>query len=58
MDMAKQLIQWWKGLSEEQQQFIVKIAAIAAAIGPVLMVLGNLLSTVGLIINSPFTLPT
>ena len=37
----------WSNLSEQQKQSIVRIAAIAAAVGPVLVVIGNLTSSVG-----------
>ena len=38
---------WWEGLSPMAQQTIVKAAAIAAAIGPVLVVVGKVVSAVG-----------
>lgn len=46
-EKLQELRAWWGGLSEEQQQNIVKMAGIAAAIGPILMLIGNLTSTVG-----------
>ena len=42
-----ELREWWSGLSEEQQQNIVKIAGVVAAVGPLLVVLGNVTSAVG-----------
>ena len=45
------LTEKFRALTPEQQQMIVKIAAIAAAIGPVLMVIGGLVSAVGTIIS-------
>lgn len=52
MDIAEKLIGWFKGLSDEQKEFIVKIAATAAAIGPLLLVFGNLMQTIGLGVQS------
>ena len=46
-EKLQQLREWWSGLSEEQQKNIIKFAGIAAAIGPVLMGIGNLTSSVG-----------
>lgn len=40
---------WFEGLSEGQKQMIVLMAAIAAAVGPVLLVLGSLLTALGTI---------
>lgn len=51
MDIAEKLIGWWKGLSDEQQNFIVSIGMVAAAVGPFLLVLGNILTTVGTIMD-------
>lgn len=42
---------WWEGLSPIAQQTIVKAAAIAAAIGPVLIVVGKLTSAIGSIMS-------
>ena len=41
------LLNWVNNLSDSQKELIVKIAAMAAAIGPVLMVSGKLLTTLG-----------
>ena len=46
-EKLQQLREWWSGLSDEQQQSIIKFAGIAAAIGPALMAIGNLTSGVG-----------
>lgn len=51
MDIAEKLIGWWKGLSDEQQNFIVSIGMVAAAVGPLLLILGNVLTTVGTIMD-------
>lgn len=45
------LIEKWNALSPAQQEFIIKIAAVAAAIGPVLMIVGKLVSVIGAIIS-------
>lgn len=46
-EKVQQLREWWSGLSDEQQQSIIKFAGIAAAIGPALIALGKLTSGVG-----------
>lgn len=43
--------EWFNGLSEDQQQTIVKTLAVAAAVGPVLSVGGKLISGVGSLIE-------
>ena len=59
MPYIKQFVTWLQDLTQklqeltpEQKEQIVKWAAIAAAIGPVLMVLGKLTSSVGSIITT------
>lgn len=44
--------EWFGNLSPETQQFIVKIGLIAAAIGPVLLILGKVTGVVGTVISS------
>lgn len=51
VETVKDFTAWFKNLNEEQQQTIIKIAAIVAAIGPVLIVIGKVVSAVGTIIN-------
>ena len=46
-DVIKTLSEKWKGLSEDQQMTIIKIAGIAAAIGPLLSVIGRLTTGIG-----------
>lgn len=58
IDIAEKLIGWFKGLSDEQKEFIVKIAATAAAIGPLLLVFGNLMQTIGLGVQAFSTIKT
>ncbi len=47
LDYVQQAISAFANLSPQQQDQIVKIALIAAALGPVLMIVGSLLSTIG-----------
>lgn len=47
----KQVAEWWRGLNPETQQFIVKAAMIAAVLGPVLIIIGSLVSAIGSIIG-------
>lgn len=46
-DKLRQLREWWTNLDDTQKQNIVRLAGIAAAIGPVLMGVGKLTSGVG-----------
>lgn len=41
----------WNGLSEEQQQMIIKIAGIAAVVGPVIAIVGKAVSFIGSIVS-------
>lgn len=43
--------EWFKNLSPQQQQFVVNMFAIAAAIGPVLVALGFIASAIGSVIS-------
>jgi phage-related minor tail protein len=45
--VIKPLLDKFQGLSKEQQEMIVKIALIAAAVGPVILVIGKLTGIVG-----------
>lgn len=47
----QELVQKFRDLDPETQQQIVKIAAIAAAIGPLIVIIGTLISSVGKIIT-------
>ncbi len=47
MEKLRGVINWLKVLSDEQKETIVKVAAFAAAIGPVLFVVGKLTSGIG-----------
>lgn len=52
MDFIEQLIEKWNALDPAQQQMIIKIAAIAAAVGPVLVVIGKVVGAIGTIISA------
>ncbi len=47
MEKLRGVIDWLKGLSDEEKETIVKVAAFAATIGPVLLVVGKLTSGIG-----------
>lgn len=51
-DKIQSLVDWFNQLSPEQQQQIAKWTAIAAAIGPVLIVLGKIVATGGSLITT------
>lgn len=46
-DYLKQLVTYWKSLSQEMKQNIVIVGGLAAAIGPLLIVLGSMIWSVG-----------
>lgn len=48
---VQQLANWWNNLSPAMQNFIIKIAMIAATVGPAILVIGKLVSTVGTLIT-------
>ena len=50
-DVFTRLREWWGGLSPLAQETIVKAAAIAAAIGPVLAVVGKLIGLISGLMN-------
>ena len=50
-DKIKELKNWFNGLSDSQKETIVKILAIAAAIGPVLIIIGKVIALIGTVIN-------
>lgn len=45
------LVEKWKALDDEQKEAILKFAAIAAAIGPVLLVVGKLIAGFGSVVT-------
>lgn len=47
-----ELVEKFNKLSEEQQNFIVKVGLVIAAIGPVLLILSKVASTIGTIITA------
>lgn len=50
-DKMQQISEWWGKLSPETQETIVKIALVAAAIGPLLLIIGKVATAIGAIIN-------
>lgn len=51
IEKIKSVIEWFGNLSPEMQETIIKIALVAAAIGPLLIVMGKVISTVGTIMS-------
>lgn len=47
VEKIQSLVDWFSNLSTEQQEQVVKFTAIAAAIGPVLLIFGKLITSVG-----------
>ena len=50
VDKAKEVVEWLNNLDESQKNMIIRVAAVAAAIGPALIVIGKVISGVGSII--------
>lgn len=48
---VQKVSKWWQSLDEDQQNLIIKIAMVVAAIGPLLIVLGKVSSGIGAIIK-------
>ena len=46
-DVVKDLREWWSGLSDDEQQNILKMAGVAAAVGPLVSILGTVVTIVG-----------
>lgn len=51
-DIIVELKEKWDGLDESQQQNILKVAGIAAVIGPVVVAIGGVISVIGGIISA------
>ena len=51
MTFIEGLVEKWKALDDEQKESILKFAAIAAAIGPVILVVGKLIASVGSVVS-------
>lgn len=58
VEWLQQLVQKFSELSPEQQEQIVKFAAIAAVIGPVLLVVGKLVTSIGGMITTFGKIPS
>lgn len=48
--LIQQVVGWFSSLSPEMQKTVVILAAVAAAIGPLLVIIGSLISSIGAII--------
>lgn len=51
MDVARELIDWWRGLSDATKENIVQWLEFLAAVGPVLMIVGKLSTGLGLVLK-------
>ena len=52
--IVQRLVFWWRSLSVQQKVAVVQFGAIAAAIGPFLIVTGMVIRMIGLVIKSIF----
>lgn len=57
-DILSELADWWDGLDESQQKVILTIVGIVAALGPLLVILGTLITNVGVVVGAFGTLST
>lgn len=48
-DALKGAVEWWRDLSKEQQENVLKITGIVAAIGPMVTIVGKATTAVGLL---------
>ena len=51
MEKLKGAIDWVRGLSDGQKQLIVTIAAVVAAIGPAILVIGKIITAIGAVMQ-------
>lgn len=51
VDIIRDIINWWKSLDENTKQSIVRIAEVVAVLGPLLMILGHVVTGIGQIIS-------
>ena len=51
MDYVEGLVEKWKALDDEHKEAILKFAAIAAAVGPLLIIIGKVVASVGSIVS-------
>ena len=51
MESLKGVVEWWKNLSDGQRELIVKAGLLAAALSPVLIIVGKLISAVGTVMT-------
>lgn len=52
MDKVQEWIDKWNSLDQSQQEFILKIAALVAAIGPALIIVGKVITAIGVITSA------
>lgn len=50
-ETIKNVTEWFRSLSDEQREMIVKVALVAAAIGPVLVLAGTAISVIGRVVS-------
>lgn len=58
VNKVKEFTTWFKNLSESQKETIVKVAAVVAALGPMLIIVGKIATGMGALIKIISTLST
>ena len=56
--IIQKVSEWWGNLTEKQQQHIISIAAVVAAVGPLLSVGGRIISGIGTVVSGVGSLGT
>lgn len=57
-ERISEIITWFSSLNDSQKEMVLRIAGIVAAIGPLLVILGTLISTIGKTITTYTNLAT
>lgn len=58
VNKIKEFTTWFKNLSESQKETIIKVAAVVAALGPMLIIVGKIATGIGALIQVISTLST
>lgn len=51
-EKIREASEWFRGLDDDQKQMIIRVGAVAAAIGPLLVILGTLIGAIGSIVTA------
>jgi len=57
-DVLRRATDWFRGLNERQKETVIRVAAVVAAIGPAILIIGKLVSGIGAAVRIFRTLST